>query len=85
MPSFLLLFEACVRGAARLGLDVPDGLLLMAKSLITIEGLAKGIDPKVSMARAATPVLLKAARPGLTDLVMMGKRLPQIARQLLGR
>jgi ubiquinone biosynthesis protein len=84
-PTLQQLFEACLRGASRLGLTVPDGLLMMAKSLITIEGLARGIDPDVSMARAATPVLLKAARPGLTDLLAMGRRLPAIARQLLGR
>jgi ubiquinone biosynthesis protein len=84
-PSLQQLFEACLRGAGRLGLTVPDGLLMMAKSLITIEGLARGIDPQVSMARAATPVLLKAARPGIGDLIAMGRRLPAIARQLLGR
>lgn len=83
-PSLQQLFEACLRSATRLGIDVPDGLLMMAKSLITIEGLARGLDPKASLARAAAPVLLRAARPGLRELVAMGRRFPQIARQLLG-
>jgi predicted unusual protein kinase regulating ubiquinone biosynthesis (AarF/ABC1/UbiB family) len=84
-PSLQQLFEACLKGAERLGIAVPEGLLLMAKSLITIEGLARGIDPKVSMLRVATPVLFRAAKPGLKDLVAMGKRLPQVARQFLIR
>jgi len=45
------------------GIPVPDGLLMMAKSLLTIEGLARGIDPEVSFARAAGPVLLRAGCP----------------------
>ena len=84
-PSMQQLFEACLRGASKLGIEVPEGLLLMVKSLITIEGLAKGIDPAISMARVATPVLLKAARPGLKDIWAMGKRLPQVAKMVLGR
>ncbi len=79
-PSMQQLFEACLKGAARLGIQVPEGLLLMVKSLITIEGLAKGIDPQVSMARIATPVLFRAARPGLKDIISMGKKLPQVAK-----
>lgn len=84
-PSLQQLFEACLRGASKLGIDVPEGLLMMVKSLITIEGLAKGIDPAISMARVATPVLLKAARPGIKDLWAIGKRLPQVAKLVLGR
>jgi ubiquinone biosynthesis protein len=84
-PSLQALFEACLKGAERLGIPVPDGLLMMAKSLITIEGLARGIDPKVSLGRIATPVLLRAARPGITDLFAMGKSLPRIARQMFGK
>jgi ubiquinone biosynthesis protein len=79
-PSMQQLFEACLKGAARLGINVPEGLLLMVKSLITIEGLAKGIDPKVSMARVATPVLFRAARPGFKDIISMGKKFPKVAK-----
>jgi len=84
-PSLRALFEASLKGAERLGIAVPDGLLLMAKSLITIEGLARGIDPDVSLGRVATPVLLKAARPSLKDLWQMSRRLPAVARQILVR
>ena len=78
--SLQQLFEACLKGAARLGIQVPEGLLLMVKCLITIEGLAKGIDPKVSLARVATPVLFRAAKPGIKDLLAMGRRLPDVAK-----
>ena len=81
-PSLQVLFEACLAGAERLGIPVPDGLLLMAKSLITIEGLARGIDPDVALARVAAPVLFKAAQPGLKDLWSLGRSLPRLARQL---
>ncbi len=80
--SFQKLFEACMNAADRLGIDVPDGLLLMAKSLITIDGLAKGIDPKVSMLRIASPVLFRASRPGFKDFVALGKKLPKIAEMM---
>lgn len=83
-PSMQALFEACLKGAARLGIPVPEGLLLMAKSLITIEGLAKGLDPKVSLGRVATPVLFRAARPGFKDIAAMTKRLPALAKQFFG-
>lgn len=79
------LFEACLKGASRLGIVVPDGLLMMVKSLVTIEGLARGIDPKVSMARVATPVLFRAAKPGVKDVLALGKRLPALARQFLNK
>lgn len=84
-PSLQQLFEACLRSAAKLGIEVPEGLLLMVKSLITIEGLAKGIDPAISMARIATPVLLKAAKPGFREIIAMGRRLPQVAKLVFGR
>jgi ubiquinone biosynthesis protein len=84
-PSLQQLFEACLRSAGKLGIEVPEGLLLMVKSLITIEGLAKGIDPAISMARIATPVLLKAAKPGFREIIAMGRRLPQVAKLVFGR
>lgn len=84
-PSMQQLFESCLKGAARLGIPIPDGLLMMVKSLVTIEGLARGIDPKVSMARIATPVLFRAARPGMRDMLALGRRLPALARQMLAK
>jgi len=84
-PSLNKLMEAALNGAARLGIPVPDGLLMMAKALITIEGLARGIDPDVSMLRVATPVLWRAARPGLKEFVAMAKRLPGFMRQFTSK
>jgi ubiquinone biosynthesis protein len=79
--SFCDQIEACLRSASKLGIHLPQGLLLMAKSLVTIEGLAKGIDPEVPLKRIASPVLLAAARPGLQELFTMTKNLPKIARR----
>lgn len=82
-PSLNALLQACLRGAANLRVDLPSGLLLMAKSLVTIEGLARGIDPDVPLKRVAVPILLKAAHPSLGDLWTLGKKLPHLARQIL--
>ncbi len=76
------LLEASLRGSENLGIPVPDGLLMMAKSLLTIEGLARGIDPEVSFARAAGPVLLKVARPNLREVIGMGRRLPHLVKKM---
>ena len=65
------LVGACMQSADRLQIPLPVGLLLMMKSLVTIEGLAKGIDPDISMARVAGPVLWRAARPGIKDILRM--------------
>ena len=78
-PSFQELFEACLKGAAKLGIEVPDGLLMMAKSLVTIEGLAKGIDPQVSFKRVASPILFRAAQPGFADVINLSLRIPKMA------
>lgn len=77
------LLEASLKGADKLGIPVPEGLLLMAKSLLTIEGLARGIDPELSFARAAGPVFFKAAKPSLSEVLSMGTRLPQLLRKTL--
>ena len=79
--SFQELLKACLQGASALEIPVPDGLLMMAKSLLTIEGLARGIDPRVSLGRVASPILFKAARPGIGDLVRISRRLPHIAKK----
>jgi predicted unusual protein kinase regulating ubiquinone biosynthesis (AarF/ABC1/UbiB family) len=80
-PTLQELLEACLKSAESLNIPVPDGLLMMAKSLLTIEGLARGIDPEIAMARIATPVLFKAAKPGFKDIIAMSKRLPKLAEQ----
>ena len=75
------LLEACLTSAERLSIPVPDGLLMMAKSLLTIEGLARGIDPEIAMARVATPVLFRAAKPGFRDIVAFSKRIPKLMKR----
>jgi ubiquinone biosynthesis protein len=83
--SFCDQIEACLKSAAKLGIELPPGLLLMAKSLVTIEGLAKGIDPEVPLKRIASPVLFAAARPGLQELFTITKNFPKIARRFFAK
>ena len=52
-------------------LDMPASLLLMVKTLVTMEGLAKGLSPDVSLAKMGAPILLKAFRPKVSDLFSM--------------
>lgn len=82
-PSLHELMEVCFNSAESLEIPVPDGLLMMAKSLITVEGLAKGIDPNISLGRIATPVLFKAARPELKDIIDLSKKIPKLAQRFL--
>ena len=84
-PSLQELIGICFESASNLEIPVPDGLLMMAKSLVTIEGLAKGVDPEISMGRIASPLLLKVAKPDMKDLLSMGKNLPKLAGQFLQR
>jgi ubiquinone biosynthesis protein len=80
-PSMQELLEACLNAAHRLEIPIPEGLMMMAKSLLTIEGLARGLDPKVSLGRVATPVLLKAAQPTWSDVWAITRKLPTVAKQ----
>ena len=75
-----VLMNKCLDAASKLGIPVPEGLLLMAKSLLTIEGLARGIDPDVKLVRVASPVLFRAARPGVEDFVKISRKLPTLAK-----
>ncbi len=78
MPSLNSLVDAALEGADRMGIPIPSGLLMMAKSLLTVEGLARGIDADVPLARVAGPVLFRAADPGFSDFVALAKQLPNI-------
>jgi ubiquinone biosynthesis protein len=80
MPSLNVLVEAALEAADKLGIPMPAGLILMAKSLVTIEGLARGIDQDVPFARVAGPVLFRAADPGLGDVVALAKQLPGLLK-----
>lgn len=84
-PGLNALMEAALEAADRLGITMPNGLLLMAKSLLTIEGLARGIDADVAFGRVAGPVLFRAASPQLSDVFHMVKTLPRLAGKWLGR
>ncbi len=72
-PRLDQLFDAALEGADRIGIRVPKGLVIMAKSLLTIEGLAKGIDPDISLKYIAGPVLIRAAKPSFGDLWSLGQ------------
>lgn len=76
------LINACFKAADKLGIPIPRGLFIMAKTLLTIEGLATGISPKASFSRAATPFLLKAANPSFKDLWKMTKNLPKLYKRM---
>ncbi len=84
-PGLHELIEACLQAADRLRIPIPDGLLMMAKSLVTIEGLARGIDPRIMVARVATPVLFRAAKPTLRDFWAMGRQMPNLARRFFAK
>ncbi len=83
MPSIHVLITAALEGAERMGLTMPAGLLLMAKSLMTIEGLARGIDAEVSFARVAGPVLFRASDPKWGDVLALAKQLPTMLSRYL--
>ena len=78
-PGLNKLIEEALAAAERLGIAMPNGLLLMAKSLLTIEGLARGIDEDVAFVRVAGPVLFRAAGPQLSDVFHLVKALPKLA------
>lgn len=82
-PTLTEMTEACLAGCDNLGIRVPEGLLMMVKSLLTIEGLAKGIDPELSFTRAAGPILFKAAKPNLQDILSMSRKLPNLMKKVL--
>lgn len=82
-PGLHQLFEACLKAADRVKIKPPTGLLLMVKSIITLEGLAKGIDPNIPLLRIAGPILLKASKPSFTDWVRFIKKMPALKKQVL--
>jgi ubiquinone biosynthesis protein len=73
--------QDCLHTAGRLRIPLPPNLVLMAKALITIEGLATGIDPRVSLKFIAAPVLFKAARPGFQDWWNLAKSASRVVFQ----
>jgi hypothetical protein len=57
----------------------------MAKSLMTIEGLARGIDANVPFAMVAGPVLFRAADPSLGDIFALVKQMPNLMRRFFNK
>ena len=65
-------------------------LLLLQKTMVTVEGVAMNLDPQINSWEAARPVIEKWMRANLgpksrlertaTELIEMGTRLPHIAR-----
>jgi len=85
MPSLNNMVEAALEGADRLGIPMPAGLLLMAKSLLTIEGLARSIDANVPFAMVAGPVLFRAADPSFSDVLALAKQMPKLMRRFFSK
>lgn len=49
--------------AHRHRIDIPSSTTLLIKSLVTVEGVARSLDPDINLARVALPVVVKAMRP----------------------
>jgi ubiquinone biosynthesis protein len=64
-----ILIPTALQTAEKLGLGVPDSLILMMRTLLCLDSLAKNLDPEISLAKIATPILLRHYRPGLIQLV----------------
>ena len=75
--------EVCMLAAEKLKIQLPEGLILMIKTLITVEGLAKNIDADISMLHAAIPVLLRTAKPSGTDLLKLLWKSPHLIKKML--
>lgn len=53
--------------ARRHELEIPPSTTMLVKSLVTIEGVARSLDPDLDLGRAALPVILSALRPRWID------------------
>lgn len=67
------LVERSFQVAGNLDIPVPLELLMMAKSLVTIECLAKGIDPSIPLSRVIAPISVKEFKPDLKDFLHLTK------------
>ena len=75
--------EICVLAAERLKVSLPEGLILMIKTLITVEGLTKNIDSDISMLHAAIPVLLRTAKPSSSDFLKLLWKSPRFLKKII--
>ncbi|HZV02669.1 MAG TPA: AarF/UbiB family protein [Planctomycetota bacterium] len=53
--------------ARRHEIEIPRATTHLVKALVTIEGVARSLDPDLDLARAALPVILTALRPRWLD------------------
>jgi ubiquinone biosynthesis protein len=53
--------------ARRHEVQIPPSTTLLVKALVTIEGVARSLDPELDVARAALPVVIHALRPRWLD------------------
>jgi len=55
------LIRDIVRGATEFGLEIPPDFLLVAKALVTVEGIGKQLDPNLDVLAEARPHFLRIA------------------------
>lgn len=56
-----LMIRDIVRGATEFGLEIPPDFLLVAKALVTVEGVGKQLDPSLDVLAEARPHFLRIA------------------------
>ncbi|MFV0473562.1 MAG: 2-polyprenylphenol 6-hydroxylase [Pikeienuella sp.] len=79
----------------RFGMATQTQLILLQRSMVVVEGVARSLDPNANIWRAAGPVVeswmrdnlgpkaaMRDARAALTTLSRLGPRLPEIAERL---
>jgi ubiquinone biosynthesis protein len=63
-PSRLeALVDEILRVARRHGVDLPSETLVLVKTLVTIEGVARALDPELDVVVTALPILLRSLAP----------------------
>jgi ubiquinone biosynthesis protein len=60
--------------ARRHEVEIPESTTLLVKALVTIEGVARSLDPDLDLARAALPVIIHALRPRWLDKLAFWRR-----------
>lgn len=65
--------KTCLKSAEKLDIPIPSGLLMMAKALVTVEGLSRGIYQDIPLGKVAAPIILRVARPSVGDFLRMAK------------
>lgn len=66
-----VLFNRLLAVARRNGLTIPNRYVLMIRSCLMIEGVAKSLDPQISLFKVATPIVAKSLMKTYHPLVWM--------------